>query len=299
MTNSHKLIWAFFLFMALFLTSQVTAQSGFPKRIKLPKELREVSGACKADSVSLWLQNDSQNKSCLYKYNWKQQEITETICLDVPNRDWEDLANTPDGRILIGDFGNNTNQRKDLHIYILDPQTKQVEQIQFSYPDQDQFPPRSVNYWNYDCEAFVVARDSIHLFSKNRFSGNGYTKHYRLPLRAGTYKAQLIDSMYLENIAVSAADFNPETGALAVCGYHSQPRRYFLPKTTGRIIVFEDFGKNGVISKNQHAYPLHKLGFIRQYEALNWLNNHTLIVGNEQKKWQHHALYKVDLTQQD
>src|SRR5207249_2394700 len=111
----------------------------------LDQSLYESSGLAKADSVFLWTMNDDGNAAVIYLINQRGENIFSFRDSLLHNHDWEDLAEDS-VHFFIGDFGNNNNQkRKDLLIYILNHNGKEISspirQITFHYPDQKQFPP--------------------------------------------------------------------------------------------------------------------------------------------------------------
>lgn len=85
--------------------------------------------------------------------------------------DWEDITQDPSGNMYIGDFGNNNINRKDLTIYkipnpsLIVEDTIIAESIHFTYLNQFDFPPAN-DQKNFDMEAMIWYRDSLHLFSK-------------------------------------------------------------------------------------------------------------------------------------
>ena len=85
----------------------------------LPKDLKEVSGTeIVPKSDLIWMVNDSGNKPILFGVNYRGKIIKE-IDIRAKNNDWEDLASDENGAIYIGDFGNNSNKRKNLSIIIV------------------------------------------------------------------------------------------------------------------------------------------------------------------------------------
>ncbi|MBO6517955.1 MAG: hypothetical protein JJ975_15560, partial [Bacteroidia bacterium] len=170
---------------------------------ELPDELHESSGLIVLDSNRFLSHNDGGDGPKLYVFDSSGTIHREVYVRNASNVDWEELAEAPDGRVFIGDFGNNANKRTNLRIYVLPPfaswntDTVSADTIQFTYADQTEFPPAQSNLF-YDCEAMVYWRDSLHLFTKNWSSPfNGYTKHYVLPARAGSYSLIPIDSAYM------------------------------------------------------------------------------------------------------
>jgi len=78
--------------------------------------------------------------------------------------------------LYVGDFGNNLNgNRTDLKILRIRKNSVlvnplKIDTINFSYSNQTNFTPTGTNNTDFDCEAFIVASDSIYLFTKQWIS---------------------------------------------------------------------------------------------------------------------------------
>lgn len=196
----------------------------------LPKVLREASGLEITSSGLMWTHNDDRFP-ILYGLN-SSGSIERVIHLNHINKGWEDLTKDERGNIYIGAFGNNMNNRKDLAILkVPDPETLKAdvinaEVIEFSYPDQRDFPPADGNK-NFDADAVVALRDSLFIFTKNRTEPfTGYSKVYRLPSTPGRHQAVLYDSIYLGDggmmrNSVTSADMSPDGKRLALLSHDS------------------------------------------------------------------------------
>ncbi|MBJ6369754.1 hypothetical protein [Snuella sedimenti] len=166
----------------------------------LPSTLNEASGIdTTVHSDLIWMLNDSGNPPVLFGTD-HNGNIVKKLKLNAKNKDWEDLTSDTKGNLYIGDFGNNTNKRKDLAILIVRADSLKnaketgVERISFRYPDQKKFPPKKHNFF-YDCEAFFHFNDSLYLFTKSHVKGNGgHTNLYKVPAMKGHYTAELIGS---------------------------------------------------------------------------------------------------------
>ncbi|MEL6925215.1 MAG: T9SS type A sorting domain-containing protein, partial [Bacteroidota bacterium] len=121
--------------------------------------------------------------------------------------------------IYVGDVGNNSGDRKNLRIYKIEKQqllgdTAFAEIIDLQWPDQESFEPQP-NATNFDCEAFVVYNDSLHLFSKNWLDQR--TRHYVLPTSPGEHTARLVETFNSQGL-ITAASVNEE-GIVVLLGY--------------------------------------------------------------------------------
>ncbi|HEY8400007.1 MAG TPA: hypothetical protein VIK89_02025 [Cytophagaceae bacterium] len=232
------------------------------KRIsRLAPEVNECSGLELAEEAGVfYANNDSGGKPELYKID-RNGNLIETISLNgIKNRDWEDLAKDDSGAIYIGDFGNNSNRRKDLKIYKV--YNGKIDSIMFSYPDQTEFPPSSKKNRNFDMEAFFWYNDSLYLFSKNW--GDKKVKFYRLPDRPGSYKADLLGRVTLKNM-ITSADISPDGKQFVLLSY-------------GKVYLFNNVRENGFAFQ---PYQCKRFARSGQAEAIVYINNEELLITNE------------------
>ena len=191
-------------------------------RFLLPEEVDETSGLI-FFADGFWTLNDSGGESIIYKLDTLNGKVIQRIKLKgAHNIDWEELAQD-DAFIYVGDIGNNSGNRDDLAIYIVNksdiPKTGDTEvdaeKIMYSYID---FPGRVERKKdnNFDCEAMVASDNWLYLFSKNR--GDNKSKLYRLPKIAGEYTAELLTTFNSSGL-VTGADFNEDEQKLVLVGY--------------------------------------------------------------------------------
>lgn len=99
------------------------------------------------------------------------------------NVDWEDIALDAEGRLLLPDFGNNSNDRRDLVIYVIDEprpgagRTTWREKWFFRYPEQTDYPAPQEDF-NYDAEALFTVGNTAYVLTKHR--SDTHTRLYRL-----------------------------------------------------------------------------------------------------------------------
>lgn len=175
------------------------------KPIKLPKELHEISGWTFVNDTTLIAHNDGGNESCIYVLSLDGKIRHKSYIKNTKNIDFEDITYDNDGSVFVGDFGNNTNTRKDLAVYklnlheILYNDSCTAEAIRFTYPNQKEFPPKLAGKY-FDCESMAYYNDSLYLFTKCRtepFDGRCYV--YALPTKAGNYTARKIQYFIIGN----------------------------------------------------------------------------------------------------
>jgi hypothetical protein len=239
----------------------------------LAKEIHESSGLAVADSGQfLYTIGDGGNTSTVYKIDFKGK-VKQEIAIPCTNVDWEEITKDRHGNLYIGDFGNNSNNRKDLRIYRYSLETHKTDTISFSYPDQNAFPPERRER-DFDCEAFIFYNDSLYLFTKNR--GSRMVHIYQLPSIPGKYKAILKQRLYINSMVTGAA-FEPSRKEIALLSYG---KIYFLKLKEGN---------------NFEAVPFYCHRFLRsgQSEGLAYGDENTLFITNE-----HGTLFKLRLRNQ-
>lgn len=270
----HKILfWLFFAKIKMATCVPETNKLGFAKGKKLfninkvgslPNTITESSGLAKSfNKNTFWTHNDGGGEAELYEIDSVGNLMNTLKVPNTTNIDWEDLAQDSKGNIYIGDFGNNTNQRKDLTIYKFQPNyPEKVEKITFSFSDQMEFPPQKKDM-NFDCEAFFWANDSLFLFSKNR--GDKLVKMYKMPSLAGDYKVEPISNIFLKT-NITAADISPNGNQFALLGY-------------GKIFLFGIENNQISFSKPQFCIK----ASLKQTEALAYISENKILITNEQK----------------
>ncbi|MFO7862681.1 MAG: hypothetical protein R6U85_01655 [Salinivirgaceae bacterium] len=198
-------------FLIFALLNVFYAQVSFTLISPLPDKLEETSALVVYNDL-FWTINDSGGQNEVYAFN-DAGEIEHTVEIQgVKNHDWESLA-ISDKYLLIGDFGNNRGNRKNLKIIavelsdILKTEAEPAFEISFSYLDQTSFALAN-RKTPFDCEAMEVIDEEIWLFTKDWVTFNSAA--YKLKLKKG------------EQVAQKAQHFNPGgliTGA-ALKGEH-------------------------------------------------------------------------------
>ncbi|MDQ2771906.1 MAG: hypothetical protein M3Y54_15565 [Bacteroidota bacterium] len=230
--------------LLLLLNLPATAQTpprrlpahAHPKRkARLDAAVPETSALCFTDGA-LWTLNDSGNPPDIFRLDSANGRVVQRVRIrNFSNVDWEALA--ADARYFyIGDFGNNAGNRRDLRVLRVpkaaigpaDTCSVRAEAIAFSYPDQTDFAPGAYRH-NFDCEAMLVAGDSLHLFTKNWL--DGHSRHYTLPNQPGQYVAHPRETLDTRGL-VTAAARSPDGRTVGLLGY-TKTGRVFLWLLTG------------------------------------------------------------------
>ena len=213
-----------------------------------------------------WTYNDHKDK-CLYRIDSISAAISETLCLKgIKNQDTEEIAQ--DSLYLyFGDIGNNSGERKDLQILRIRKDSIQnkvykVDTIRFSYEDQTDFTAR-LNANDFDCEAFVVTKDSIYLFTKQWVSRK--TTIYSLPKSPGTYIAHRCGTYNVKGLITGVA-YLPEYQLIVLCGY-DYDKKNLLSALHPFIVLLYDFKDDDFLSGNKRRLDF-GLGVKAQIEAI-------------------------------
>lgn len=242
--------------------------------IKLSDSIRETSGIIAFDNL-LWTHNDDHDKT-IYGLD-SLGKIHKKIILDkVVNHDWEEISQDS-SYLYIGDFGNNySGNRTDLHILKIEKKsflegTPIIETISFKYSDQSDFTLKKHNTTNFDCEAFIVSKDSIYLFTKQWESTK--TNIYVLPKQSGNYIAQFKDSLDLKGL-VTGATYIEDKKLIVLCGYSKMGKSF--------LYLLYDFKDHDFLSGNKRKIDLqlsfHQIEGITTKDGLHYyITNESLV----------------------
>lgn len=128
--------------------------------------LREVSGIARSPKHPgvYWVINDSGNPPALFAVK-RDGSLVRKLAVKVPNLDWEDLTFDDDGRLYIGDIGNNNTLFPMRVIYRLDEPDP-------SASGSDPLPVTTASYYRFpaggrfDAEGLFVDRGRAVLVAK-------------------------------------------------------------------------------------------------------------------------------------
>jgi hypothetical protein len=256
---------------------------------KLPHKLTENSGMVPAKDSTVWFVMDRGNPDKIYQVNYKGDLVKELKVKNAKNNDWEDMARDENGNVFIGDFGNNSNDRKNLAIYkIPDPNEEnaddiEAQKIEFNYPEQTHFPPKK-NKMIYDAEAFFYYRNNFYIITKNRTQPfNGEALLYKVPAVEGNHNAQYLGSFIPpkgKNRQVTSADISPDGKTIVLLG-------------NGTLWVFTDYVLDNFISNG--TLKTIDLGVYTQLESVSFTNNNTLLLSDEESAKTGRNLYSFVL----
>lgn len=263
------------------------------------KPISELSGIVKSPRRAnvFWVHNDSGDSARIFAIDAEGRNIIPTYSkfsfygevpedgkkqwqgfpvLDAVNVDWEDIA-ADENYLYLADMGNNGNTRRNLAIYMvseIDPtastRTAVIQRLPVVYPDQDKFPPSRRHF---DSESLFTADGKLYVITKHRTSffenAEAGAKLYRLDT-SFTDKDNvltLIDSNP-EITSATGADVSPDGQTLAVLSY-----------STLWLFARPASGDLWLSSAAEH-FALDR-GTVKQIEAITWVDNETLLIGNE------------------
>lgn len=242
--------------------------------IKLSDSIHETSGLIAFDDL-LWTHNDDHDKT-IYGLD-TLGKIHKKIILDkVTNNDWEEISQDST-HLYIGDFGNNASgNRTDLNILKIEKKSflegnPIIEKITFRYSDQTDLFAKKPNTTNFDCEAFIVSKDSIYLFTKQWSSSK--TTIYVVPKQSGDHVAQLKHSLDTKGL-VTGATYLEDKKLIVLCGY-SKIGKPFL-------YLLYDFKNDDFLSGNKRRIlvklPILQIEGITTQDGLHYyLTNESLV----------------------
>ena len=239
--------------------------------ITLSDTLRETSGLVYFDN-QLWTHNDDTDVN-IYALD-TIGKITDRYPLKgLKNTDWEEISQDST-YFYIGNFGNNVHgSRTNLQILRIQKMTlmanePQIDTIAFNYSNQTYFIRSKANTTDFDCEAFIVSKDSIYLFTKQWTSKK--TGLYVLPKQPGTYTARFKSELDTNGL-ITGATYHEGKKLIALCGYSKQLKPF--------LYLLYDFKNNDFFSGNKRKITIALL--YHQVEGIATKNGFQYYITNE------------------
>ncbi len=218
-----------------------------------------------------WTHNDNSDTN-IYALDTLYGRIVQPYPLSrITNTDWEEISQDED-YIYIGDIGNNSGNRDDLKIFragkssILN-NSAVFDSVCFTYSDQTDFTPNAYNN-DFDCEAFIVSKDSIYLFTK-QWVNNG-TSVYSLPKTPGNYVAKPRSSFNVNGL-ITGSVYLEEEKIIVLSGYSERLKPF--------IYLLYDFNGSDFFSGNKRKIDV--LLPYHQIEGIATTNGIKYFVTNE------------------
>ena len=262
-------------------------QTKFEWEKELPKDLKEISGIVKDGDV-IWAITDKSN--AVHSFDLYGNEKTRIPLTNITVQDAE--AITADNEYLyIGDFGNNEGNRLQRSIIrtakkdsaAANDTSTQAQTISFTFPGDHEVEKKKEN--DFDCEAMVIYKDSLYLFTKRR--GDMQTELYVLPKTPGQYEARRISAFNSDGMITDAA-VNPAGNELALIGYDKGHTKPF-------IWIFSNFKGSDFFSGNSQRYYLGtKKKQDWQVEGITYADDQNFYISCEKSKDIPCTLYLLD-----
>jgi hypothetical protein len=240
----------------------------------LSDSIRETSGLIAFENL-LWTHNDDHDKT-IYGLDSLGRIKRKIILNEATNYDWEEITQDS-SHIYIGDFGNNySGNRSNLKIFKIEKKSfleenPKIETISFSYSDQIDFSASKPNKTDFDCEAFIVSKDSIYLFTKQWKSSK--TNIYVLPNQTGSQVAKLKATFDTKGL-VTGATYVANKNLIVLCGYTKVGKPF--------LYLLYDFKNQDFLSGNKRRIdlklPFHQIEGITTKDGLHYfLTNEALV----------------------
>jgi hypothetical protein len=249
----------------------------------------ENSGIVRSRTQSdvFWMHNDSGDEPRIYPvhrdgsvYRSVREPRTPGVLIGgAINVDWEDITVDNQGQVIVADFGNNPNNRRDLVLYYLNEPDATAERtglkksIFFRYPDQTEFPAGSEDF-NYDAEAVFAVGDVVHVLTKHR--SDTFSTLYRLD----------DPKPHVTNVLTRLASF--DSGGRVTGADASPDGRRLVVITYERIWLFERDSLDSSFFEGRVLTRAYKAGDV---EAVCFADDQTLILGDESRR----VLYEVPI----
>ena len=252
-------------------------------KANLPGELKEISGLT-LGNAKWWGHADSGFNEEFFSLDPETGNVDQTVELkNAKNRDWEDIA-SDSVNLYVGDFGNNSNDRQNLGIYIVphseigNSNSETVQEFEwsylpFSYVDQTNYATMSEDSSVFDCEAMIAHRQKLHLFTKSRRNYN--TVHYVVnPSSNVADKIETFDTQGL----ITGASVAPDGKLIALVGYDLRP---FIPTVFCWLLWDWKAGTNEFFSGNKRRIELGTALQVGQVESIGFDTDRTAYISNE------------------
>lgn len=225
------LVFSFFVF-AGSLVGQERIKLESYKKIDNPAR-EEVSGIIKSlnHKNTYWVHGDSGTKDRIYaidsdgEIKSSQKNYKGTEIKGAKNTDWEDIAQLPNGDLIIADFGNNCHCRKDMKIFIIEEPNPKDDKVEVSKEYRIEYPKRGglkglLFEENHNAEALFTIGDEIFVITKNELRGESILFQLENPSEDDVNILVEIDRFEFKG-QVTAADSSPDDSMIAVLTYQS------------------------------------------------------------------------------
>ena len=241
---------------------------------RLSDSVKETSGLITFENL-LWTHNDDHDTT-IYGLDSLGKIKKKIVLPETINNDWEEISQDST-HIYIGDFGNNySGNRTDLKILKIEKKSflnenPKIEAISFSYSNQTDFSPSSPNKTDFDCEAFIVSKDSIYLLTKQWKSSK--TSIYSLSKEPRTQIAKLKSTLDTKGL-VTGATYLENKKLITLCGYTKAGKPF--------LYLLYDFKDHDFLTGNKRRIdlklPFHQVEGIATKDGIHYfITNESLV----------------------
>jgi hypothetical protein len=212
-----------------------------------------------------WVLNDSGNPATLFAVK-RDGSLIGTFAVKVPNVDWEDIALGADGRLYIGDIGNNNLLLPLRAIYCVeepDAAKTDAKPLTAATASYYRFPPSG----RFDAEGLYIDRDRAIVVAK--YLDRREAELFAVPLDPPAPLARPAVAKQLGRLPgctepVTGAALSNDRRRLAVCSYTI-------------VRIYERFNLNGDEWVPLAAVPFEDKG--RGIEAVCWDGDDLILAG--------------------
>lgn len=249
---------------------------------------KEVSGivASRKQKDLFWTHGDSGNSPRIYavhhdgKLYWGDRSARgKGVKVDgAINVDWEDIATDAAGHLIIGDIGNNDQDRREFALYYIDEPEPQADRakvkkkVSFRYPAPPQLN-RASDDISHDAESLFVIGNAVYVLTKHE-TGR-FSELYRLDRGEPDVVNELT--------YVSRFDFRDPATAADV----SDDERQLVVATGTSLWLFDLTGSDNPFSGPVSWFPYKA----KQVESVCFADRNSLLLADEENA----ALYQVPL----
>ena len=241
--------------------------------------LPEISGLARGQGEHplFWALNDSDEPAEIVALDAEGRTAAPAFTLEgARNQDWESICGDGQGRLFVGDTGNNKGGRAERTVYVIaEPQPSDASRVAVKSEIRFHFPANA--RW-FDCEAMVHWRGSLWFLTKRRDAKRqpaGSTALYRLD--PGSQEPALVGEREGIGGYVTDAAVSPDGKQLAVLVLSSiveaQAFVWLFPLTSE--------------TTNPLAGPAGCVRLLRarQAESISWADDSTWLIANEERDW--------------
>jgi hypothetical protein len=266
----------------------------------LPPELREDSGLAvsRTQPGVLWAHNDSGDAPTLYAIDMKGAILAKVAVVDAVAVDWEDIAGGPcpeDGAtthcLYIADTGNNNRSRDIVNIFVVAepsisgadparPLSTMARTLRFRYPTETE-----------DTEAIaVLPNGDVTIVTKGRTPKISFFGFSKADIARALMSGEVLTAVYQGDTGISpeqglgrwvtSAAMSPDGKTLAVRTYSEI--FFYAPERSSQGYRWRDLQKPCFLGEIEP-----------QGEALDYLDDRTLIIGSETAQGRQGIMHRV------